>query len=570
MVGDIALNPASWSYDSDNDVYYQMGLSYVAAPAAEDIETVGVFVPGAYMSATDNGDGTFAATVSGDGAVGEYTGDSAPIVMPINTPGYAGQSAPTEYSYDTISTFMEAGLIYVWPGLRGRDTNSDSYTGNAPWGVTDAKAAIRWYRYNDANLPGDAGELYVFGHSGGGAQSSILGASGDSELYTPYLESLGAAMSDASGATISDAVAGVMAWCPITSLDSANAAYEWNMGQFSTSGTRAEGTWTRQYSLDLAAAWAENLNSLALVDEGGNALTLSESAEGVYLSGTYYDHILQVLTDSLNDFIANTTFPYTPSSTEMAGMGSAPSDSAPSGASQSGSAPSGTPPSSSSDSSSSDSSSSDSTTYNTVEEYIAYLNSDATWVEYNSATGEAKVTSLEGFVNSQKSASKDVGAFDSPDASATENIVMGQGETGLHFDAISQGVISANESTYAALSDWSDDYAASSYDEDVATTDTVGVDVATRLAMYTPLYFLNASYEGYGTSTVAAHWRIRTGAIQGDTSTAVDVNLALAVAAVEGTDVDFATVWGQGHTMAESSGDATSNFIAWVGEVAGS
>ena len=32
------------------------------------------------------------------------------------------------------------------------------------------------------------------------------------------------------------------------------------------------------------------------------------------------------------------------------------------------------------------------------------------------------------------------------------------------------------------------------------------------------------------------------------------------------TNVDVATVWGQGHTMAERTGDATTNFITWVKE----
>lgn len=44
---------------------------------------------------------------------------------------------------------------------------------------------------------------------------------------------------------------------------------------------------------------------------------------------------------------------------------------------------------------------------------------------------------------------------------------------------------------------------------------------------------------------------------------------ALAVAAADGTDADFATVWGQGHTMAEVSGDGTASFIVWVNEVVG-
>jgi len=46
------------------------------------------------------------------------------------------------------------------------------------------------------------------------------------------------------------------------------------------------------------------------------------------------------------------------------------------------------------------------------------------------------------------------------------------------------------------------------------------------------------------------------------------MNLALALAQnpmVE--DVDFETVWAQGHTEAERTGDSDSNFIAWIAEV---
>ncbi len=47
------------------------------------------------------------------------------------------------------------------------------------------------------------------------------------------------------------------------------------------------------------------------------------------------------------------------------------------------------------------------------------------------------------------------------------------------------------------------------------------------------------------------------------------MNLALALESyVSVKDVDFATVWGQGHTMAERTGNSTDNFIAWVAQVA--
>jgi len=88
-------------------------------------------------------------------------------------------------------------------------------------------------------------------------------------------------------------------------------------------------------------------------------------------------------------------------------------------------------------------------------------------------------------------------------------------------------------------------------------------------AMYTPMYYLlgNSTYYaggGKGSSSVAQHWRIRTGIKQGDTSLCTEINLALALRAYGIEDVDFETIWGQGHTQAEDSGDATDNFIEWV------
>ena len=533
----LALDNAAWRYDATGDVYYQLGLSYVATPQASDYETLGIYVPGAYLTGKDNGNGTYTATVNASGAVGDFTAATAPTVFPVNTPGYSAQKPPTEYSYDTIKAYMEAGFIYVLAGLRGKDSNSQTYSGNAPWGVTDLKAAVRYRRYNSASVPGDAAKVYVFGHSGGGAQSAVAGASGDSELFAPYLAVLGAATTDTSGKALSDAVAGAMCWCPITSLDSANAAYEWNMGQFASSGTRAEGTWTRAYSQDLAAAFPTYLNGLKLTDSQGKPLTLESSSQGTYLSGSYYDHLVLVIQKSLNDFLAATTFPYTPSSTEMAGM-------EPSGGGSQGSAKS--------------------TTYKTVEEYIAFLNSSSQWVTYDASKKTATITGLQGFVASQKNASKDVGAFDGVDRGQTENLVMGSGESKLHFSSLSREVISKGQSRYSGLSGWSDDYGATAYEKDLATKDSVGTDMATRVSMYDPLYYLTQDSRGRGTSTIAPAWRIRTGITQGDTASTVEVNLALALQQAGAGNVDFATIWGQGHTMAELTGSGEENFIAWV------
>ena len=541
----LTLDNAAWRYDATGDVYYQLGLSYAATPQASDYETLGIYVPGAYFTGTDNGNGTYTATINASGAVGSFTAATAPTALPVNTPGYSAQKPPSEYSYDTIKAYMEAGFIYVHAGLRGKDSNSQTYSGNAPWGVTDLKAAVRYRRYNAASIPGDAAKVYVFGHSGGGAQSAVAGASGDSGLFAPYLAALGAATTDTSGKALSDAVAGAMCWCPITTLDSANAAYEWNMGQFASSGTRAEGTWTRAYSQDLAAAFPAYLNELKLTDSDGKPLSLESSSKGTYLAGSYYDHLVAVIQKSLNDFLSATSFPYTPSSTEMAGMG-------PGG----GGAPSGGGPDGQS--------SSETTTYNTVEEYIASLNSSSQWVAYDASTNTATITGLEGFVTSQKNASKDVGAFDGVDRAQTENLVMGSGENKLHFSSSSREVISKGQSKYSALSGWSNDYGVAAYEKDLAAKDSVGTDMATRVSMYDPLYYLTQDSKGRGTSTIAPAWRIRTGITQGDTASTVEVNLALALQQAGADSVDFATIWGQGHTMAELTGTGEENFIAWV------
>lgn len=68
---------------------------------------------------------------------------------------------------------------------------------------------------------------------------------------------------------------------------------------------------------------------------------------------------------------------------------------------------------------------------------------------------------------------------------------------------------------------------------------------------------------------MAPHWRVHSGITQGDTSLTTELNLALELGACDAVeDIEFAAVWGQGHTMAERTGEATANFIAWVSEKA--
>lgn len=546
------IDRTKWLYNETDNVYYQIGISY-AGNQVDENQTLSIFIPGEYMTATSNVDGTYTADLNANAKIGEYTSTTAPIVMPINTPGYSKMNALKEYSSEA-ATYTKEGFIYMAAGLRGRDTG-------APSGVVDAKAAIRYIRWN-TNLVSSTNPVYVFGMSGGGAQSSIIGASGDSELYTSYLNEIGAISST------SDAVDGVMAWCPITNLDVADAAYEWNLGSART-GLDSD---SQTLSNNLATQFAEYINKLQLKDSEGNVLTLQSSTEGVYQSGTYYEYIKEVIETSLEHFLADTTFPYDASSASKQGGPSGGRGTPPNAKAPSGGAPGNT--SSSGKTSSTDNASSETTsieqidnvnrqqtssglsltgTYNSVEDYIAALNTNKTWVTYDSTTKKVTITSVADFVSQLKTPSKSLTAFDALDESQAENQLFGSNGEGSHFDSILANLLKGT--SYE-----------SAFTEDASTKDSQGNTVETRVQMYNPMYYLTSYYEGNKTSTVAKNWRIRTGINQGDTALSTEVNLALALQQYGGLTVDFETIWGQRHTEAERTGESTDNFINWVKE----
>lgn len=487
---------AKWKYDADNDYYYQVGIDYCEKPVDEKFEKLAFFVPAAYMDATDNGNGTFTCKLNESAEINGYTALKAPIVMPIATEGYFSAEALTEDSFsatpfytESISNYTSQGLVYVFAGCRGIQEG-------APTGVTDLKAAIRYVRYCDDVVAGDAENIFVFGMSGGSAQAAILGASGDSELYDPYLEAIGAVQG------VSDAVAGSMDWCPIINLDTANAEYEWMMGC-----TRSERSAEEQAISDgLANAFAEYVNSAGFTDKDGNALTLTKSKEGIYQAGTYYEYVKSVIEKSLNNYLSDTKF----DDPDLINS------------------------------------------YKNAKGYIDELNADKKWINYNEITNTATITSIADFANACKKASDTLVAFDQP---GSGNTLFGYGDSkGAHFDKILADILKKLNSKYSA-----------EYESQLNKTDSFGYSVEQRVNMYTPLYYLMKSREGYGKSTVAKYWRIRSGIEQPNTSVTTEINLALALQNYDGVkSVDFEEVWAQGHEPVERTGENTENFIKWV------
>ena len=111
----LIFDKTNWEYDSGNNVYYQIGVFYCKNPASTTHESLGIYFPGEYMTCTESSS-KYSCNINSSGKKGSYTATNAPFVMPVNTPGYSAMKAPTSYSYNIVSNFIEKGIIYVYAG----------------------------------------------------------------------------------------------------------------------------------------------------------------------------------------------------------------------------------------------------------------------------------------------------------------------------------------------------------------------------------------------------------------------------------------------------------------------
>lgn len=169
---------------------------------------------------------------------------SSPIIFLVNNSGWTvngyamatkiadGKAYVSTSDEDHVGYALSKNYVVVSCGARSRGDNTGSeYLVHAPATITDTKAVIRYLRYNADLLPaGDPEKIVISGTSGGGALSVIVAASGNSADFYESLYEIGAAGVEKSGdgyvSTISDAVFGTIAYCPINDLRQADAAYE--------------------------------------------------------------------------------------------------------------------------------------------------------------------------------------------------------------------------------------------------------------------------------------------------------------------------------------------------------
>ena len=188
---------------------------------------------------------------------------------------------------NAIMVALSKGYVVASAGARGRTEAN----GHAPAAIVDLKAAVRYLKANDKVMAGDANKIISNGTSAGGALSALLGTSGGSKDYEPYLRQLGAARAN-------DTIFAVSAYCPITNLEHADAAYEWqfngvndyqkidiSMLDYKVERKLVKGTQTPaqiQLSGSLKALFPAYVNSLKLKNAQGTPMTLDKNGNGTF------------------------------------------------------------------------------------------------------------------------------------------------------------------------------------------------------------------------------------------------------------------------------------------------
>jgi len=284
-----------------------MHILYVAEPVDKDYQSMNVSVPvrindvtidatdapiffdisvGGYMSVNN------ARSGSGPGSnAGIRTPPSGgPAVQPGGRPPRAGAPGVMGSSGSRADLALAAGFVVVTPGCRGRDnkTADGTFYGKAPAAIVDLKAAVRYIRHNKGILPGNVEEIFSVGCSAGGAISALLGTSGNSPLFDPYLKEIGAA--DAK-----DNIFGSACYSPITDLENADGAYEWMYGSYPS----RSGPIDQEISKQLKSKFEEYQLSLKLKGRDGFG----------FLTADNYDKYLlkYFLIPSANEFLKGLT-----------------------------------------------------------------------------------------------------------------------------------------------------------------------------------------------------------------------------------------------------------------------
>lgn len=262
-------------------------IVYVSNPIDTSKQVINIYIPEEYFSGVSiNGFTKNTAPIFFPNRVGGYMpADPIPFIMPEqNGPG----------NNRSVLFALSRGYIVASAGARGRVSKdaTGQWIGKAPAVIVDLKAAVRYLKLNDGLMPGDASKIISNGTSAGGAVSALLGATGNQSDFEPYLKALGAA-------STTDDIFAVSAYCPITNLENADMAYEWQLSPIHTFDFRGKkGEISEEeirVSQELKQAFPAYVNHLKLKNEKGAIYSLDSEGNGNFkeLVKEYIQHSAQ-------------------------------------------------------------------------------------------------------------------------------------------------------------------------------------------------------------------------------------------------------------------------------------
>lgn len=465
-------------------------------------QTMLIYAPSEYFDVDSDGN---VKGINYSNTVNGYTAKTALIVF-LNECGGWRSSSPRSCE----TSYIEQGFVYVTCGARSRDAMSSDgtvHTGKAPMQMADLKSGVIELRANDSIIPGDKNKIISVGTSGGGQMSSIFGASGDMKEYYPYMYEAGTlgVTKNPDGtysSAIPDSIFAAQNYCPIADIENADLAYAWWWVDLVDDGGINKGNITkfekRLQELE-ADEYIKYLNALHLKDDFGNELTLTGLR-----SGSYYDAILNNLSDSLNQFVANGEIDVEA----------------------------------------------------TYGDYSKWLTKDK--------DGNYAVTDLRGFmigtglVNNRNKA---IPGFDPMDKSA-ENDAFGKAEQDkVHFSKVVAKILKENYDELSKLEGFKKEQVDSYIEDALDGENATYINNQTNLMNATHILL---GYDGIKTVNPVKHFRNRSGTADQHTSFSVGFNIMLAAKSF-GIDADYALVWNMPHGSNE--GTSTGTFIEWVNRI---
>ena len=269
-------------------------IPYVANPVDKDYQSLNVSVPikidEVAVDAT-NSPILFAIGVGGYMSVNNMRDGSG---SPMGGPGGNSKVSGNK------DLALAAGYVVVVPGCRGRDNKATNgtYYGKAPAAIVDLKAAVRYIRHNKGVIPGNVNWIFSTGVSAGGALSALLGASGNSHMFGPYLKEIGAA-------DTTDDIFGSACFCPITDLEHADGAYEWMYGTLPT----GSGSVDQELSKQLNDGYAKYQASMNLQGKNNFGAITADNYDKYllkfYLIPSANKFLKDMIDEKRNEYLAN-------------------------------------------------------------------------------------------------------------------------------------------------------------------------------------------------------------------------------------------------------------------------